>query len=181
MFHPLRDFLSDACTIIFDGFRSLPRFFQFTTRRAPLTLHTDPKQRAELFSGFHEPESAAARERAGRRGHRLDGDVVLILQRVDLRVRIAREEFHGDSAAKSEIQISKFETNLKFELRKYRKLACWPVSVIWTFPIFFVCFEFRASDFLICNGLRKATSCPAVPSQPPPRGPVRSRTSFAVL
>ena len=76
MFHPLRFFfqmLVPQSSMVF----AVCLDFQFTTRRAPLTLHGSEITR-ELFSGFHEPQSQPLVGRAGRYRHRLDGYVVFV-------------------------------------------------------------------------------------------------------
>src|SRR5207344_1096549 len=67
----------------------------------PLPLNADSEHRSELLPRFHQSQTTAARKGAGRRSHRLERDVILVLRREDLRVRITCEEFHGDSAVAS--------------------------------------------------------------------------------
>src|SRR5205085_876004 len=49
--------------------------------------------------GWHQPQALAADERVGRRRHRLECDDVVILGRVDLRIRVAADELDDDRAA----------------------------------------------------------------------------------
>src|SRR6266567_2886573 len=62
-------------------------------------IDADSKCRPELAARLHEMQPAAAGERACRRSHWLQRDVVLALWREDLSVPVTFEELDGDSAA----------------------------------------------------------------------------------
>ncbi len=62
-------------------------------------VDANPERRPKCPARIDELEPAAARERVRRCGHRLERDVVLVLRRENLRVGVARQQFHDDPAA----------------------------------------------------------------------------------
>ena len=61
-------------------------------------LDTDSEHRPESLAPTDESEPVAAGEGAGRRSHRLECDIFLVLGREDLRVTVTLEQIHTDSA-----------------------------------------------------------------------------------